>query len=650
MTFNIDPSPFNLSRLSIPNSSVTLAAGEESTTFTVDTVPNDSQDGDIVFTLTATESLSGGGPGGPGGPGGSTAEASFQEGSTVIILKDDNIPAPTLVINEALVRSEGGPGPEFIEIFNGGDLGAVNLSGYKVVFYDADPDGTFGTIQEEITITSGSVNPGEFFLIGSPTVSSLYGIDPDLELPNSSFPDGDTTIVLFDNTPDQPRPVYSALLQDGELDAIPNTDGTPLAADILVGQEGQSSPAGYFLTTDGGQASQILELVGPTTVAISASPGRPNSNSPTLFLSRSQELIEEDDTEAIEFTVTRVPDISGDLVVNIQNFDDSELTLPSSVTIPAGEFSATFFASPTAERDLIRDGLQDVIIEVTAADHISDSVNVTVLDSDIPALNVADIGFVAAVSDSSNIFAFVTVVDIANSTRITFTDNGWRSNGSFETEEGQITWLATTDIPAGTVVTFTDNEPDVGSVSAGMVNLSDSGDQIFAFQGTLENPTLIAGIQMNGAFDFDATDVFTSALPAALANVGSVAIDPERNNAVYTGPTTVVLAETLRELLADPNNFTSGNSNAAVGPQLIPASFTLGVIYAVTLEEISVNANSVTLDFTANGLSDIYRTGDLVDWSLAPGGSEVESGSYTDPSPLDERAFYSIQEAGTPAP
>ena len=51
------------------------------------------------------------------------------------------------------------------------------------------------------------------------------------------------------------------------------------------------------------------------------------------------------------------------------------------------------------------------------------------------------------------------------------------------------------------------------------MNLSGSGDQIFAFQGTSSSPTFIFGFQINSnVWQADATASTNSALPSSLTN------------------------------------------------------------------------------------------------------------------------------------
>ena len=72
--------------------------------------------------------------------------------------------------------------------------------------------------------------------------------------------------------------------------------------------------------------------------------------------------------------------------------------------------------------------------------------------------------------------------------------------------------------------------------------------------------------------------------------------------------------------------------------------------YTVSISDCSVFPGQFVIDFTASGASDVYVTTDLVTFELATNGGNVASGTYTDTNPPAGRAFYRLQEAGSPAP
>ncbi|MDY6805831.1 MAG: DUF4347 domain-containing protein [Cyanobacteriota bacterium] len=174
----------------------------------------------------------------------------------------------------------------------------------------------------------------------------------------------------------------------------------------------------------------------------------------------------------------------------------------------------------------VEGGTYDLTIETTREENVT--------------LNPGDIAFVQYNADGTDNFKFVALVDIPESEEINFTDNGWKSDNTFRTGEGIITWTAPAGgISAGTVVEIdTTPSASVGIVSEQSdLNFAASGDQILAYQGT---DSFIAALNNKGVatWQADSTDTNTSVLPSGLTDgTNAVAIN-EINNAKYTGVTT----------------------------------------------------------------------------------------------------------------
>ncbi|MBL0054783.1 MAG: hypothetical protein IPP31_01075 [Chitinophagaceae bacterium] len=131
-------------------------------------------------------------------------------------------------------------------------------------------------------------------------------------------------------------------------------------------------------------------------------------------------------------------------------------------------------------------------------------------------LVAGDIAFTGYVSAATNVdsFAFVLLVNIPAGTQINFTDNGWLNPGVFRVGEQNLTWTAGQAFVAGTEIKIsgtTSPTPltpvaeylsggvllSAGTCTGTMLNLSTSGDQIIAYQGSIASPTIISMIHMN---------------------------------------------------------------------------------------------------------------------------------------------------------
>tara|TARA_R110002049_G_scaffold72490_2_gene187193 strand:- start:222558 stop:223355 length:798 start_codon:yes stop_codon:yes gene_type:complete len=113
---------------------------------------------------------------------------------------------------------------------------------------------------------------------------------------------------------------------------------------------------------------------------------------------------------------------------------------------------------------------------------------------------VGDIGFIGFNVDGDDDFAIVVLSDLTNETIFFSDDEPGAGLGSGISAEGVLQWeTGATTIPAGSVVIFTDTDlstnpffgSSVGTLTRSNLNmnLAQSGDSIYAFQGTSTEPT-----------------------------------------------------------------------------------------------------------------------------------------------------------------
>ncbi len=181
-------------------------------------------------------------------------------------------------------------------------------------------------------------------------------------------------------------------------------------------------------------------------------------------------------------------------------------------------------------------------------------------------------------------FSFILLTDVEAETEIRFSDRGWnnREGGFAITGEDQIAWQANTSLPAGTILIV---DLETASVSAlnldsGLspgtivtlgdgIDLNDQGDQLFAFQSTIDDPSLLAAIHMAGKWDPNTAQINTvkkSHLPLDLeSGAFALAFDDTNpanpRNAIFNLP---ALSGTPAEILAtlnDQNNWETSKQN-----------------------------------------------------------------------------------------
>lgn len=182
------------------------------------------------------------------------------------------------------------------------------------------------------------------------------------------------------------------------------------------------------------------------------------------------------------------------------------------------------------------------------------------------ALVAGDVQIIGYESDNPDGWDFVTWVDLAAGEELYFTDNGWFAIGGFRTNEGVLKWTNNTGgtIGAGTVISYQESA-DLGIMTSesGSLALSGSGDQLIVY-GDAAGTNLIYGFHADGTWDADATSSTTSALPPFGTADGSFELNPERDNAVYTGVRTGLTIAQYKTLIGDISNWSTSDSDLAL--------------------------------------------------------------------------------------
>lgn len=162
-------------------------------------------------------------------------------------------------------------------------------------------------------------------------------------------------------------------------------------------------------------------------------------------------------------------------------------------------------------------------------------------------LALGDIAFTGYNSDGGDEVSFVLLRNFSIGESIAFTENGWFSAGGFRTGEQTCILTFSGNYNCGSQI-FISATPfgarDESGASAGVLSgsamlLATAGDQVFAFDPANipvagDESGFVAAIQMNGAWDADATSANTSAKPSVFTDgVNSISISPEVDNAQY---------------------------------------------------------------------------------------------------------------------
>jgi len=141
--------------------------------------------------------------------------------------------------------------------------------------------------------------------------------------------------------------------------------------------------ASYFIPSCNCTAASTSNGVVPVDFVVSDDDG------PSLSLTVDLLSLQEDQAEAGILTITRNTDTSLDLEVFLSVDDDTELSLPVSVIIPAGSNSVD--VSMTTLGDPISDGNQQVTINASASGFTPGTIWVIVTDINKPDFTIADV-------------------------------------------------------------------------------------------------------------------------------------------------------------------------------------------------------------------------------------------------------------------
>ena len=211
------------------------------------------------------------------------------------------------------------------------------------------------------------------------------------------------------------------------------------------------------------------------------------------------------------------------------------------------------------------------------------------VSSSFAQIVAGDIAFTGVNSSGTDDFSFICLKNIPANTEIRFTDGGWKASGGFRCNENDLSWNSgNAVIPSGTQVhlsiapsasrgSFTAFAMSslCNASTAVFMNLATDADQIFAYTGTFNSPTLIAAINISLAWDSDATNAQTSANPNIIGGLNLV-LNTAKDNAVFVGSLTGTRAQMLAAL-NDVSQWSTSNSSVvlpAAGSTVLSAELT----------------------------------------------------------------------------
>lgn len=269
--------------------------------------------------------------------------------------------------------------------------GQYGIGVVRSVPFDLEPNDSTADRLKTFTTTS----PPLGYLSGNSAQEDWFEFD----LP-AGQPVEISTRTLYDNVLQSP---LNAL--DPSLTIYAPDGTTVIATDLNSAVDGRNAVARFTTGIAGlykvAVGAEVGSGEGEYSVAVST---------PQLMLTLDDLVISEGDgIAATSATIMRTGDTGLDLDVILTNGDASEIGIPVSVVIPAGQSSVSFPVD--AIDDLILDGTQTVQIDATAADYLSSSVTIDVTDDDIAGITVTETPIGTVVSETGTMDTFDVVLN-----------------------------------------------------------------------------------------------------------------------------------------------------------------------------------------------------------------------------------------------
>ena len=368
---------------------VTIEAGETTATFDIDAVGDAIVDG--IQTATFTASVAG-----------------FTSGTDSVDVTDDDVAALSLTIVADEISENGGTTTATVS------RNTDTTSALVVNLFSSDAGEA--TVIASVTIAAGETTSPAFDINGADD-TIVDGTQTVTIFASAAGHGGttDTLDVTDDDSPELTVTIAAASVSEGAGAAATTatvsrntTDNTnPLVVTLMSDDTTEATVIGSVTIAAGQTTSPAFDIDaindavvdGDQTVTITAAAtGFANGtdtvdvtddDTPTLALAIDDDsVLETAGAAATTATVTRNTDTTAALVVMLQSDDTGEATVPASVTILAGETSATFPIA--AVDDALADGTQTVTLTASSAGFTNGTDTVDVLDvNEAPVINDA---------------------------------------------------------------------------------------------------------------------------------------------------------------------------------------------------------------------------------------------------------------------
>jgi cyclophilin family peptidyl-prolyl cis-trans isomerase len=372
----------NILKAIVPTT-VTIPAGSTTATAIVAAVDNQTVDGAAMVTITAT----------------ATGIAS----GTATLTVNDNETALTLSASPITVSESAGSSASTLTVTRTGPTTVA-----QVVTLSSSNESA-ATVPTTVTIPVGATTATvNVEAVNNPAVTGPVNVT--FTAVAAGFADATTTLTVTDNQTVltlSANPATIAENAGASASTLTVTRSGPTTSELLVSLSSSNNshadvPATVIIPLGSTTATVLIAAIddnivnADATVTIIASATGfsdvttnitvTNTDVATLTMtSNAADVSENAGTDAVEYTVRRnTSDNTLALAVNLSSDLTSRLTVPATVTIPAGTESVTFSGSPVDDSQV--NGNSPVIVTASATGFASGSSTVTVKDNDAGTL------------------------------------------------------------------------------------------------------------------------------------------------------------------------------------------------------------------------------------------------------------------------
>ena len=367
---------------------VTILAGQSFVSFQIDAVDDSIVDGTQTVTVTGTAT-------------------GFTDGTDTVDVNDDDdegVPRVTVTIVDSAISENGGTSTgtvtrntdttaELTVTLTGDDTSEATVPA-SVVIPAGQPSATFTITAVDDTVADGdqtftvtaaatglASGTGNLQITDSETatltlsitdtaISENSGVTMATVSRNSDTTNALTVIVTSSDAGEATVPA-TVVIPAGATDSAPFAI-TAVDDAIADGDQAVTITVGTTGHVDGTGSVQVTDVSGPAALTVSIV---------------ADEFSEAAGSTATTATVSRNTDTTNDLIVTLASSDSTEATVPTTVTIPAGQTTSAPF-NITAVDDTIVDGAQTVTITATAANHANGLDSVLVTDDEVAVVTV----------------------------------------------------------------------------------------------------------------------------------------------------------------------------------------------------------------------------------------------------------------------